>query len=54
LTFNFKYCNQGNLASTKDLMEAFGTTDQEIVCKEILDKGEMQVSEQERVALLDR
>eukprot|EP01033_Poteriospumella_lacustris_P003084 gene3085-2260_t len=39
------------LASSKDLIDAFGTSDQKLVCQEILEKGEMQVSEQERVAL---
>jgi ribosome maturation protein SDO1 len=45
--------SKGMLASSHDLVEAFGTSDQSIVCKEILDKGEMQVSEQERGALLE-
>lgn len=47
----FTNVSKGMLASSKDLMEAFGTSDQKIVCQEILEKGEMQVSEQERVAL---
>lgn len=47
----FTNVSKGMLASSKDLMEAFGTSDQMLVCKEILDKGEIQVSEQERVAL---
>ena len=46
--------SKGMLASSSDLAEAFGTTDQNLVLAEILDKGEMQVSEQERGALLDR
>ena len=41
---------QGKVASNKDLMRVFGTTDQERVCKIILDKGELQVSEKERDA----
>jgi ribosome maturation protein SDO1 len=49
----FTNVSKGNLANTKDLMDAFGTTDQRLVCQEILEKGEMQVSEQERVALYD-
>jgi ribosome maturation protein SDO1 len=50
----FTNVSKGMLASSTDLMESFGTTDQMLVCKEILDKGEMQISEQERIALLAR
>ena len=50
----FTNVSKGMLASSNDLQEYFGTIDQLIVCREILDKGEMQVSEQERGALLDR
>jgi ribosome maturation protein Sdo1 len=39
----FTNVSKGNLASSKDLLEAFGTSDQKAVCKEILDKGELQV-----------
>ena len=49
----FTNVSKGMLASANDLMEAFGTSDQSLVCQEILEKGEMQISEQERVALLD-
>ena len=49
----FTNVSKGLLASSKDLMEAFGTADQRTVCKEILDKGELQVSEQERGAQID-
>jgi ribosome maturation protein SDO1 len=49
----FTNVSKGNLASSKDLMEAFGTTDTKTICAEILDKGDLQVSEQERQALLD-
>lgn len=49
----FTNVSKGMLASSHDLIEAFGTADQSLVCKEILDKGEMQVSEQERGALLE-
>ncbi len=45
--------SKGMLASSKDLIEVFGTSDQKAVCKEILDKGELQVSEQERGALYE-
>ncbi len=47
----FTNVSKGMLASSKDLIDAFGTSDQKLVCQEILEKGEMQVSEQERVAL---
>ncbi len=50
----FTNVSKGNLASSKDLMEAFGTSDAIAVCKEILEKGDLQVSEQERQALLER
>ena len=39
------------LASKSDLQDAFGTTDTATICKEILNKGDLQVSEQERQAL---
>ena len=41
------------LASKADMMDAFGTSDEKEICKEILDRGDMQVSELERQALLD-
>eukprot|EP01035_Chromulina_nebulosa_P021026 gene21026-27249_t len=47
------YRNKGMLANAKDLTDAFGTTDKALVCKEILDKGELQVSEKERGALFE-
>ena len=49
----FTNVSKGMLASSKDLMDAFGTADQQAVCREILDKGELQVSEQERVAQIE-
>lgn len=49
----FTNVSKGMLANTKDLMDCFGTTDQRAVCQEILDKGELQVSEQERGALYE-
>lgn len=49
----FTNVSKGNLASSKDLMEVFGTADTKTICAEILDKGDLQVSEQERQALLD-
>jgi ribosome maturation protein Sdo1 len=49
-------CNamQGENASGKDLQQAFGTSDPLKVCEEILEKGDLQVSEQEREAMLER
>jgi len=47
----FANVSKGMLASSKDLLKAFGTIDQKQVCMEILNKGELQISEQERVAL---
>lgn len=40
----FTNVSKGMLASSKDLLEAFGTSDQKTVCREILDRGELQVS----------
>ena len=48
----FANVSKGMLASQKDLQEAFQTTDTQIVCREILDKGELQVSEQSHVQAL--
>ena len=48
----FTNVSKGMLASSKDLLEAFGTSDQKIVCSEILDKGELQVRETIFYALL--
>lgn len=39
----FTNVSKGMLASSRDLLDAFGTSDQKIVCKEILDRGELQV-----------
>lgn len=44
----FTNVSKGMLASGKDLLEAFGTSDQKAVCKEILDRGELQVSDKRR------
>lgn len=41
------------LANKKDLLDVFGTADQLLVIEEILNRGELQVSEQEREALQD-
>ena len=39
---------KGVLAKNEDLIAAFGTDDEDRVCVEILNKGEFQVSDQER------
>eukprot|EP01038_Epipyxis_sp_PR26KG_P011894 gene11894-15912_t len=49
----FSNVSKGMLANSKDLLAIFGTTDSKIICQEILDKGELQVSEQERDALYE-
>ena len=50
----FTNVSKGMLASSKDLIDAFGTADHLLVCKEILDKGDVQVSEQERGVVLEK
>lgn len=47
----FTNVSKGMIASKQDLLDVFGNADQKAVCKEILDHGELQVSEQERQAL---
>ena len=49
----FTNVSKGLLASAKDLMETFGTSDTKSVCRIILEKGELQVSEEERASLYD-
>ena len=44
----FHNVSKGVLANKKDLLKAFGTDDQEEICKVILQKGDLQVSEGER------
>lgn len=44
----FTNVSKGVLAKNTDLLKAFETTDQEQVCRIILDKGELQVSDKER------
>lgn len=47
----FANVGKGTLAKSKDLKEVFGTDDEEVICREILDKGEFQVSDREREVL---
>jgi ribosome maturation protein SDO1 len=46
----YKDVEKGEYAKSKDLEKAFGTSDQEVICLEILAKGELQLSEKERNA----
>ena len=46
----YKDVEKGEYAKSKDLEKAFGTSDQETICLEILSKGELQLSEKERNA----
>lgn len=45
--------SKGQVAKKEDLIKAFGKDDQTEVCKEILEKGELQVSDKERQSALD-
>ena len=49
----FADVGRGILAKREDLIEAFGTDDEDVICIEVLNKGEFQVSEQERQAQLE-
>ena len=49
----FTNVSKGLFAPSKDLQKAFKTTDQEEVCRIILDKGQIQVSDMERSATLE-
>ncbi|XP_070571472.1 ribosome maturation protein SBDS-like [Ptychodera flava] len=44
----FTNVSKGQVAKKEDLVRAFGTDDQTEICKQILAKGELQVSEKER------
>lgn len=49
----FTNVSKGQVAKKEDLIKAFGKDDQTEICKEILAKGELQVSEKERQSSLD-
>jgi len=49
----FTNVSKGQVAKKEDLIKAFGKDDTTEICKEILAKGELQVSEKERHANLD-
>lgn len=45
---------QGKFAKKKDWVEAFGLQDDEEVCRAILEHGELQISEGERKAHVEK
>lgn len=45
--------SKGQVAKKEDLIKAFGSEDQTEICKEILKKGELQVSDKERHSQID-
>lgn len=49
----FTNVSKGQVAKKEDLTKAFGKEDQTEICKEILAKGELQVSDKERQSHLD-
>ena len=49
----FANVDKGILAKSEDLIEAFGTDNEDTICVEVLNKGEFQVSEQERQMQVD-
>lgn len=49
----FLNVSKGQVAKKEDLLKAFGKDDQTEICKEILTKGELQVSDKERSSQLD-
>lgn len=49
----FTNVSKGQVAKKEDLIKAFGKDDQTEICKEILAKGELQVSDKERNSQLE-
>lgn len=49
----FTNVSKGQVAKKEDLIKAFGKEDQTEICKDILAKGELQVSDKERQSHLD-
>jgi len=49
----FTNVSKGELAKKDDIQAAFGSTDDDVVCKQIVEKGELQISEKERDVQLD-
>nr|XP_042713728.1 ribosome maturation protein SBDS isoform X3 [Chrysemys picta bellii] len=50
----FVNVSKGQVAKKEDLLKAFGTEDQTEICKTILTKGELQVSDKERHTQLEQ
>lgn len=50
----FTNVSKGQVAKKEDLIKAFGKDDQTEICKDILAKGELQVSDKERQSQLDQ
>lgn len=48
----FMNVSKGQVANNEDLLKAFGTTNHDVIIKEILEKGEIQLNEKERSANL--
>lgn len=48
----YENVSKGVLAKSKDLKQVFGTDDHDVVCLEILEKGELQVADRERESQL--
>lgn len=49
----FTNVSKGQVAKKEDLVKVFGKDDQTEICKEILEKGELQVSDKERHSQID-
>ncbi|KAJ8909988.1 hypothetical protein NQ315_000540 [Exocentrus adspersus] len=49
-----KFYFSGQVAKKEDLIKAFGTQDQTEICKEILSKGELQISDKERHSQIEQ
>lgn len=49
----FTNVSKGQVAKKEDLLKSFGKDEQTEICKEILEKGELQVSDKERHSALD-
>lgn len=49
----FTNVSKGQVAKKEDLIKIFGKDDQTEICKEILEKGELQVSDKERHSQID-
>ncbi|XP_046965320.1 ribosome maturation protein SBDS [Vanessa cardui] len=49
----FTNVSKGQVAKKDDLVKVFGKDDQTEICKEILEKGELQVSDKERHSQID-